>query len=126
MERSERVNALITAIRALGVDVDVDDFGTGYSSLDALHDMLVDALKIDSSFVARMNSHNGAELVKTIITLAHNLGMVAIAEGIETPEQLHRLTALGCDFGQGFLFADPLDAESATRFLTESGNGARI
>jgi diguanylate cyclase (GGDEF)-like protein/PAS domain S-box-containing protein len=126
MERSERVNALIAAIRALGVDVDVDDFGTGYSSLGALHDMLVDALKIDSSFVARMNSHNGAELVKTIITLAHNLGMVAIAEGIETPEQLHRLTALGCDFGQGFLFAVPLDAESATRFLTESGNGARI
>jgi diguanylate cyclase (GGDEF)-like protein/PAS domain S-box-containing protein len=119
MERSKRVDALVAAIRALGVEIDVDDFGTGYSSLGALHDMFVDALKIDSSFVARMDSRNGPELLKMVIALAHSLGMVAIAEGIETPEQFHQLVALGCDFGQGFLFAVPLDAEGATRFLVE-------
>jgi diguanylate cyclase (GGDEF)-like protein/PAS domain S-box-containing protein len=115
LEQSDGVNALVAAIRAAGIEVDVDDFGTGYSSLSALNYLFVDALKIDVSFVRRMRSPNGAELVKTIVTLAHNLGIVAIAEGIETVEQLERLRDLGCDYGQGFHFSAALDADEAGR-----------
>jgi len=121
MERSEQVSSLLAAIRALGVELDVDDFGTGYSSLGALQHTAVDALKIDSSFVARMASPNGAKLVDTVMILAHKFDIVVIAEGIETAEQLARLTTLGCEFGQGFLFAPPLDSAAAGRFLAESG-----
>jgi diguanylate cyclase (GGDEF)-like protein/PAS domain S-box-containing protein len=121
MERSEQADALLAAIRALGVELDVDDFGTGYSSLGALQHICVDALKIDSSFVARMASQNGSKLVATVIRLAHDLGLVAIAEGIETADQRERIMTLGCEFGQGFLFAAPLDAEAAGRFPAQSG-----
>lgn len=119
MERSVRAKALLAEIRSLGVKLDVDDFGTGYSSLGALQHMSVDALKIEGSFVASMASHNGAQLVQSIISLAHGLGLVAIAEGVETTEQLGWLAALDCDFGQGFLFARPLDGDTAGRFPAE-------
>jgi EAL domain-containing protein (putative c-di-GMP-specific phosphodiesterase class I) len=116
MERSERANTLLAAIRTLGVAIDVDDFGTGYSSLAILQYMSVDALKISSSFVANMFSKNGAKLVATVIRLAHDLGLVAIAEGIQTAEQVAGLVALDCDLGQGFLFAPALSANAAGRF----------
>jgi EAL domain-containing protein (putative c-di-GMP-specific phosphodiesterase class I) len=119
MERSARAKALLAETRSLGVKLDVDDFGTGYSSLSALQHMSVDALKIERSFVASMASHNGTQLVQSIITLAHGLGLVAIAEGVETTEQLDWLAALDCDFGQGFLFAPPLDGDTAGRFPGE-------
>lgn len=119
MERSERAKALLREIRSIGVKLDVDDFGTGYSSLSALLHMSVDALKIDRSFVASMASNNGAKLVESIITLAHGLGLVVIAEGIETTEQLGLLAELDCDFGQGFLFAPPLDNDAAGGFPVE-------
>jgi diguanylate cyclase (GGDEF)-like protein/PAS domain S-box-containing protein len=115
MERSERAMALIAAIRNLGIELHIDDFGTGYSSLSALQHMSVDALKIDASFVASIDSRKGTELVETVITLAHKLGLVAIAEGIETSDQLARLIELDCDFGQGFFLAAPLGAEEAGR-----------
>ncbi len=121
MERSESADAVLAAVRSLGVEVDVDDFGTGYSSLGTLQHMAVDGLKIDSSFVARMNSQNGTNLVETVLVLAQKFHIVVIAEGIETSEQLERLTGLGCQFGQGFLFARPLDADAAGRFPADSG-----
>jgi EAL domain-containing protein (putative c-di-GMP-specific phosphodiesterase class I) len=119
LERSARAYGMLATVRALGVNVDVDDFGTGYASLSALNHLVVDGLKIDWSFVTSTNAHHGWEIVDSVISLAHKLGLVAIAEGIETAEQLRRLITLGCDFGQGRLFAPALGAGAAAAFLRE-------
>jgi diguanylate cyclase (GGDEF)-like protein/PAS domain S-box-containing protein len=119
MERSKTTHTLIGAIRELGVSLDVDDFGTGFSSLTALQHFSVDALKIDSSFVANMGSDNGAKLIETILVLAHKFGLATIAEGIETAEQAHHLMSIGCEFGQGYFFAPALDADGARQFPAE-------
>ena len=95
-------------IRALGIELCIDDFGTGYSSLSHLMNMPIAALKIDRSFIAGID--RSAEMVRTIIALAHNLGLDTIAEGVETAEQARRLAALGCGYAQGFHFARPLPA----------------
>ena len=117
MEQSKNAHTLLGAIRDLGVSLDVDDFGTGFSSLAALQQFAVDALKIDSAFVANMmSSDNGATLIETILFLAHKFGITTIAEGIETAEQAQHLTTIGCQFGQGHFFAPALDAEGARRF----------
>jgi diguanylate cyclase (GGDEF)-like protein/PAS domain S-box-containing protein len=119
LERSARAYGVLAAIRALGVNVDVDDFGTGYASLSALNHVVVDGLKIDWSFVTSENARHGWEIVDSVISLAHKLGLVAIAEGIETTEQLNRLIAFGCDLGQGQLFAPALGAVAAAAFLRD-------
>jgi EAL domain-containing protein (putative c-di-GMP-specific phosphodiesterase class I) len=76
-------------------------------------------LKLDKSFVQRLGSDDeSAEIVRTIVTLAHNLGLEVIAEGIETPQQLTYLKTLGCEYGQGYLFSQPVDVETATALLT--------
>jgi EAL domain-containing protein (putative c-di-GMP-specific phosphodiesterase class I) len=115
IERSGEVRAMIAAIRELGVSVDIDDFGTGYASLQALQHVKVDALKIDASFISTIGSIETV-LLDAVVALAHNLGTVAIAEGIETQEQLEYLTAVHCDRGQGFLFSPPLDGAAARRY----------
>jgi len=102
--------------RALGVEVLVDDFGTGYSSLTALHDLPLTAIKIDKSFVGRLDG-DVHEIVVAILALARSLGLGVVAEGIETLEQRDRLLALGCESGQGFLYAPAVDADEATRLL---------
>ena len=108
----------LTALRAVGVRLYIDDFGTGYSSLVYLQRFDADALKIDRSFVARMLTHEGsAELVRTMVGMAHNLGMEVVAEGVESPAQLARLRALGCRYVQGFLFSRPVPAAEAERLL---------
>ena len=105
-------------LRGLGVKVHLDDFGTGYSSLAYLQRFAVDILKIDQGFVQSMRRNGGgAEIVETIVTLAQNLGMAALAEGIETTEQLHIVRDLGCVFGQGYLFAKPLPPEEVLEFV---------
>jgi diguanylate cyclase (GGDEF)-like protein len=119
VERSTQAYAVLAAVRELGVNVDVDDFGTGYATLSALNQLVVDGLKIDWSFVTNANAPHGWDIVDSVITLAHKLGLVAIAEGIETDEQLRRLIALGCDFGQGHLFAPSLGAVAAAALLRE-------
>ncbi|MGL4883990.1 MAG: EAL domain-containing protein, partial [Waterburya sp.] len=87
----------------------IDDFGTGYSSLSYLRRFPIDNLKIDRSFIEQMNCDSeNFEIVRVIITLAKTLGMDAISEGVETLQQLQQLRALGCEFGQGYLFAKPL------------------
>lgn len=92
----------------LGVRVHLDDFGTGYSSLAYLQRFAIDTLKIDQGFVQRLgNNGGGAEIVETIVTLARNLGMDALAEGIETREQLRLVRDLGCTYGQGYFFSKP-------------------
>ena len=110
-------SAMLGELRARGVQVFVDDFGTGYSSLGYLSSLQVDRLKIDRSFVAAMNDPNRLRIVRTIATLAHDLGKGLVAEGIETPDQLARLRAMGCEFGQGWLFARAMDAAQAEALL---------
>ena len=118
MENSQYIISTLDALRAMGVDIHIDDFGTGYSSLAYLHQFPVQALKIDRSFIS--NSYNGKnkpELMRTMLHLASDLGLVAIAEGVENKLQLNQLQKLGCKFGQGFLFSPPLNANAAESLL---------
>ena len=112
------VNANFERLRALGVALHIDDFGTGYSSLSYLQRFPVDMLKIDRSFVQAMAERpESAELVRTITMMAKNLNLKVTAEGVETSEQLEHLRALGCEYGQGYLFAKPLAARDVTAFM---------
>lgn len=95
-------------LRELGIEFAIDDFGTGYSSLSYLTCLPVAALKIDRSFVSDLDRPQNLTLVKTIVQMAHALGMVVIAEGVETVEQADRLRAEGCEFAQGYLFSRPV------------------
>ena len=111
MGNAARAIDILTRLRAMGVRLSIDDFGTGYSSLSYLHRFPLDTLKIDRSFVNNITEvAESQEIVKIIMLLAHNLGMGVIAEGIETAVQLAQLRALGCEYGQGYYFAKPLEA----------------
>jgi EAL domain-containing protein (putative c-di-GMP-specific phosphodiesterase class I) len=121
MDNVDSATSMLTRLHTLGVKLGLDDFGTGYSSLSCLHRYPFNVLKIDKSFIQRLGTDDeSAEIVRTIITLAHNLHLEVIAEGIETPQQLAYLKTLGCEYGQGYLFAQPVDAETATALLTAS------
>jgi EAL domain-containing protein (putative c-di-GMP-specific phosphodiesterase class I) len=110
---------MLEQLKTLGVQLSIDDFGTGYSSLARLHELPIDTLKIDRSFVNRMGvqGNNSVEMVRTIITLAHSLKMDVIAEGIETPQQLAQLRSLQCEYGQGYFFSKPVDSQAAEKLL---------
>ena len=109
---------VVQRLHAMSVGLHLDDFGTGYSSLAYLHTFPVTALKIDRSFVAAMDRvPQQSAIVQAIVSLAHNLGMDVIAEGIETVTQAEALRALRCRRGQGFLFARPLPAHQAERLI---------
>jgi EAL domain-containing protein (putative c-di-GMP-specific phosphodiesterase class I) len=113
---------VLGGLRSLGISLSMDDFGTGYSSLSNLHSFPFDVLKIDRSFVGRMSDGDQAlQIVRTIIELARVLGMDVVAEGIETPEQYQVLRQMGCRFGQGFLFARPMDASEISKMLRLPG-----
>ncbi|MCA1590547.1 MAG: bifunctional diguanylate cyclase/phosphodiesterase, partial [Acidobacteria bacterium] len=104
MENAQHTISVLNRLKALGVQLSIDDFGTGYSSLSYLQRLPFDTLKIDRSFISAIGAHGEhSEIVQTIVSLAKNLKMRVIAEGIETPSQLGVLSNLGCDFGQGFL-----------------------
>ncbi|MEB3308801.1 MAG: EAL domain-containing protein [Snowella sp.] len=112
---------VLQELKNLNIKLSLDDFGTGYSSLSRLHRFPIDTLKIDRSFVNRIHSEaEGESIVNAIITLAHNLKMDVIAEGIETVLERDTLKALGCEFGQGYLFAKPLAAAAATQLIQDS------
>jgi diguanylate cyclase (GGDEF)-like protein len=121
MDRGEKTIELLHQIKQLQVQLSIDDFGTGYSSLSYLHRFPVDTLKIDRSFVTLINAEgSNCEIVNTIITLAHSLGMKAIAEGVETPHQMTHLTNLGCEAAQGFLFSKPLNLQLAESIIVNN------
>jgi len=110
-------------LRDLGVRLAIDDFGTGWSSLARLSEFPCDLLKIDRSFIAPLAAGNHAEhLVRATIQMAHALGIPTVAEGIETEQQLELLTHLGCDVGQGYLFARPLLASLAISDVAADGH----
>ncbi|HEX5923580.1 MAG TPA: EAL domain-containing protein [Baekduia sp.] len=119
IENPELVSAVLDELLTLGVAIQLDDFGTGYSSLTVLHDFPGDTLKIDRSFVATMIERPESQaIIRSIIGLAHNLGLSVIAEGIEHPEQRDALTALRCEYGQGYHFARPLPREEFEELLS--------
>ena len=118
MENTETAMEILLALKKMGVQLSVDDFGTGYSSLGYLYRFPMDVLKIDRSFISRVDTDGEKlELVRTIITLAWNLGMDVIAEGVETTKQLAQLKMLKCEYGQGYLFSKPMSAEHTEKFL---------
>ena len=108
-----RAAAVLQSLAEHGVRFALDDFGTGYSSLSVVHALPVDAVKIDRAFVQRMHEDDGAlEMVRTIVGFARTMGTRTVAEGIETPAQLSALADLGCDVGQGYLFARPVSPDA--------------
>ena len=108
---------LIGRLRDLGVTVAIDDFGTGYSSLSYLRRLPIDILKIDRSFINELHDQRNAAVAKTIIDLTRTLSLDCVAEGIETPEQLSQLQALGCRSVQGYWFARPMEAGELLEFV---------
>lgn len=118
MDNAKSATSLLKEIRSRRIQLSIDDFGTGYSSLSYLHRFPINTLKIDRSFVKRIGV-NGENIgiVQAIVTLADNLGMDVVAEGVETAHQLAQLRALGCESGQGYFFSKPLDSESASEII---------
>lgn len=125
MEDVEENIRKLKEIRALGIEIAIDDFGTGYSSLGYLARLPIQALKIDRSFiVAMMKDPAAAALVQTIISLAHGLGLRAIAQGVEEERQAQHLQSLRCDQIQGYLVSKPMPFEEITRLLGAGGADA--
>jgi EAL domain-containing protein (putative c-di-GMP-specific phosphodiesterase class I) len=105
-------------LRQIGVSLALDDFGTGYASFAQLADLPFDVLKIDRSMIGRLDGLKGRNVVPGIVSMAHQLGLEVVAEGIETASQVESLRALGSDFGQGFLFSKPLPGNQLLDLLT--------
>lgn len=121
MENAELAITLLEQLQERHIQLSIDDFGTGYSSLSYLHQLPVQMLKIDGSFVSRVDiDGEKLELVRTIVNLAWNLGMEVTAEGVETSTQLAQLRALKCEFAQGYFFSKPLPAEAMLALLQTS------
>lgn len=118
MEHYSTESSMIIPLKSLGVKLSIDDFGTGYSCLARLHQLPIDTLKIDRSFVQGIaKDQDSLEIVKTIMALAHSLKMDVIAEGVEGIEHLEQLRSLECEYGQGYYFSRPIDTPSATVLL---------
>ena len=121
MQDNEEMMNLLFAIKEREIKLCIDDFGKGFSSLSYLPRFPIDILKIDRSFVSFMDcDQNNFEIVRTIISLAHTLGIKVVSEGIEKVTQLEQLQSLGSEFGQGFLFSRPLNAESAELMIASN------
>ncbi len=118
MELNEEIMALLTALGDRHIEISIDDFGTGYSCLSYLHSLPIQHLKVDRSFVNQLEKNQrNYQITQMILVLTHQLGYRAIAEGIETAEQLQLLRELGCDYGQGYLFARPAPASDVEPLL---------
>jgi EAL domain-containing protein (putative c-di-GMP-specific phosphodiesterase class I) len=118
MDEGESSQITLNEFRNLGVQLAIDDFGSGYSSLGYLRRYPVDVLKIDREFIDGLGEDpQDAAIISTISSLAHTLGMVVTAEGIETSEQVEQVKKLACDRAQGYFFSQPLNAERADSLL---------
>jgi len=123
MRDPEASTIALQALKGLGVRLAVDDFGTGYSSLAYLRRFPVDLLKVDRTFVSGLDDPDqdgDRAIVAAVVSLAHSLGLRAIAEGVETAEQLAELRSLGCDMAQGFLVAKPLSPHALDELLAQN------
>jgi diguanylate cyclase (GGDEF)-like protein/PAS domain S-box-containing protein len=118
MENAELTTPLLKQLKDMGVILQIDDFGTGYSSLSYLHNFPFDGLKIDRSFITTIGTEEEKiEIVRAITTLALNLNLKVIAEGVETEEQLEKIRSLDCEYVQGYLLSRPMSAEDAEKFI---------
>jgi EAL domain-containing protein (putative c-di-GMP-specific phosphodiesterase class I) len=119
---------VLTELQELGIRVAIDDFGTGYSALGALRDYPVDMIKIDRGFTARIDTDDGKELVLAMLKIARIYGADVVAEGVETATERDILQHHGCTYGQGYLFAKPMDGSFFGAFalthLVETGDAA--
>ncbi|MDW8209371.1 MAG: EAL domain-containing protein [Chloroherpetonaceae bacterium] len=119
---TEEILEKLKALKSLGVQLAIDDFGTGYSSLSMLNTFPIDTVKIDRSFVNRLNEPDGAAIVETIIALSRTMNLTVTAEGVETAEQVAQLQGMQCDTGQGYYFSRPLSEEQVQqRMQSEEG-----
>jgi len=127
MDDVESVTKVLNDLKKLEIQFSIDDFGTGYSSLSYLHLLPLDTLKIDRSFVSKMNrDEKQAAIVRTVISLAKNLNMSVVAEGVEYPEHVAALQGLSCDIGQGYYFAKPLKQADARELIHITPHWASI
>ncbi len=125
MADPQRSSLVLSELKALGVHISIDDFGTGYSSLSRLQGFPVDTLKIDRTFISKIDTDSEtSEIVRIIVMLAHNLGLKVVAEGAETAEQVSQLKHLKCELVQGYFFARPGDHAAAQALLIKYGAGA--
>jgi PAS domain S-box-containing protein len=123
MGDAEKSGQVLAQLKALGVRLSIDDFGTGYSSLSRLRRIPVDTLKIDRAFIMNMDTDlESREIVRIIITLAHNLGLKVVAEGTETEEHINLLKQLNCEMAQGYSFSRPADAQAMLKLLASNRN----
>jgi predicted signal transduction protein with EAL and GGDEF domain len=125
MGDAEKSGQVLAQLKALGVRLSIDDFGTGYSSLSRLRRIPVDTLKIDRTFIMNMDTDpENREIVRTIIMLAHNLGLKVVAEGTETQAHIDQLKQLDCEMAQGYLYSKPADDQAMLKLLAGSGSVA--
>ncbi|WP_456374276.1 EAL domain-containing protein, partial [Thiolapillus sp.] len=121
------VGQILSQIQGMGIEVTIDDFGTGYSAMSYLTRFPFDRLKIDRSFVSKLSRDEGASAITSaIITMAHDLGMAVVAEGVETREQYEILLSQGCDEIQGYYLAQPMSAQELQHFLQASQGYIRL
>lgn len=122
LEDDQAIRGTLSQLRELGVRVEIDDFGTGYSSLGYLTRFPVDTIKIDRSFISRMGSKgDGSHITRSILSLAHELGLEVVAEGVETMAQVSQLKGWQCEYAQGYFFARAVDKNSASQMLAATG-----
>ena len=120
VENAAAATITLQQLKALGIGLSIDDFGTGYSSLSYLHRLPIDTLKIDRSFVNNVDCDpEKIEIIRTVVSLAWNLGMDIVAEGVETKKQMYQLQALKCEYAQGYLFSKPVDSKMVEVLISD-------
>jgi len=120
IENTDSARRVLDELRQRGIQISIDDFGTGYSSFSYLHQFPFDVLKIDRSFVKDLATEDDKqEIVRTIVSLAHNLGMTVVAEGSEQPQDIPKLRQLACEVGQGHVFAQPMDGDAIAELIAQ-------
>jgi EAL domain-containing protein (putative c-di-GMP-specific phosphodiesterase class I) len=117
MRNPQVTRTVLAEMQKIGIRVALDDFGTGYSALGALRHYSVDMIKIDRDFTARLDTEDGRELIQALLSIARIYGAAVVAEGVETPAQHQLLRSLDCDYGQGYLFAKPMDGSAFGAFV---------